>query len=621
MSDVGAVTMSPTSLQSTPDAEMHSGSASPGSSPRPVTETSFSIAFEGVCFETRRSVLKRRESVLTNLCGVISGGVHAVVCTEDFVSRKALEVLAGIEKRCSSGTIMANALPVVSSAFREHVGYIASPDVCMLDATGRDNLLFSIRMRLDTMFEERIIKEAAEVCGLKDRLDTMVEHMTVSERLRLSIAMELVLDPSVIVLEDAMRYLSVSEHFDFAAVLQRIAKGGCRTVILSLNTMPWPIYDTLDGIIMLSPHEGRVLFSGSKLQCERFLQEEVVPEGVEAKGGSLVDLMVQWEEEGEMGHVANTFSHSAVALQLSEVVKRHKERVASDGFGRVVKDVTPCPPSVLAQNVLLMGYSIRRALLRPDFIFSWIGLFVTFFLLAALSANQQHDQNGMQNKRGIIFSLLSCAMHVNIVFIDSEISEYHSFIHMRNNRYFGVLQYFAVTVVRLLIPRVLFSVIGVAFTAFIFSSAVPLSTLLGLTSFAHASFILLLAYWWPVSNDLTLGNLLYYAYCVLCSGFLICLRSFPKLFSSTSMLRHGYGGAVAYELRGNPYSCDATVTQNITLDASYCYTGSQYLELEGFEDDGWGVSALVLLITSIVLLILVAFSMRVSWVSRNFAPM
>lgn len=605
MDEVGAP--SPPSLQSPVDE---------GDSPSHSSErNTFSIAFEGVQLETRRSFLKRRDAVITGMCGIIRGGIHAVVSTEAFVSKKAIEVLSGIEKRTTSGTVMANAIPVASTAFRQHVGFISSTDVCLLDATGRDNLLFSLRMRLDTIHEERVIKEAAEACGLRDRLDTSVDQLSLAERLRLAVAMELVLDPHVIFLEDPLRYLTVSDHYEFAATLRRVSRSSQRTIIFSSQSLPWPIYDALDGMILLSSLTGRTLFSGSRGECERFLTTEVLPEGVEARGESITDLLTQWEEEGEIGHVANTFAHSSIALRLSESLKSHRERVVTGGFGTVRKEIPPCPPTVIAQNVLLMGYTIRRALLRPDFVFSWIGLFVTFFLLAALSANQQHDQNGMYNKRGIIFSLLSCAVHVNIVFIDSEVSEYHSFIHMRNNRYFGVLQYFFVTVVRLVIPRLLFSLIGVAFTAFIFSSAVSLSTLLGLTSFAHALLVLLMAFWWPVANDLILANLLYYAYSVMFSGFLVCVKSFP-LLSDLSLIRHGYGGAVANELRGNPYSCDANAANQT---ASYCYTGTQYLELEGFDHDSWGHSAVVLVVLSLVLLSLVLMSMKIAWASKPYS--
>lgn len=608
MSDVGAPS-SPQSLQSiSPDLD----------SPVATSEgESFTLACEGVCLESRRFRLRRKDAVLSNLNAIIHGGIHAIVCTDLFVSRKALEVLAGIEKGASCGTVMANAIPVASSAFRQHVGYISSTDVCLLDATGRSNLLFSLRMRLDTVHEERIIKEAADVCGLKDKLDTRVEHLTKAERIRLAVAMELVLDPHVVLLEDPLRYLCMSDHYEFAAMLRRISKNSVRTVVLTCASLPWPVYDVLDGIVLLASLHGKLLFSGPKAECERFLASEVLPEGIEARGDAIVDLLLQWDDDGEIGHVVNTFHHSATAYRLTESLKRHKEFVVSNRFAVIRKDVAPCPPTALAQNLQLFGYSMRRALLRHDFIFSWVGLFATFFLLAALSANQQHDQNGMHNKRGIIFSLLSCAVHVNIMFVDSEVSEYHSFIHMRNNRYFGVLQYFLVTLVRLLFPRLLFSVIGVAFTAYIFSSAVPLASLMGLTSFAHALLVLLTTFWWPVVNDLTLANLVYYAYCVMFCGFLMCVKSFPQIFSDLSLLRYGYGGAIAFELQGNHYSCDATVVGNITSNASYCYTGNQYLALEGFENDSWGQAAVTLVVTSLVLLLLLLISMKVAWATHT----
>jgi ABC-type multidrug transport system ATPase subunit len=610
--DVSTVSQTPEEPEASHLIRVGSHGPTPLTSSNALIRPRFVIAFEGVSMEGRRSIFRHKVPLLQNLYGVMRGGVHAVVCTEPSVSRKALEVLAGLEHR-SAGSVMANGLPAASSSFRRHVGYIRSADVCMTDATARENLLFSVRMRLDTNKEDRVVLEAADICGLRDKLDTTVLYFSDAEKLHLAISMELITDPSVIVIEAPLRFLTVSDHTDFVVMLRRLSANGLRTVILSLQSLPWLLYDSLDGLVLLS-QTGHMLYGGPRDQAEGFFAKEVVPEGSPApRGEDLVDLMMMWEEEGEIRHVANTFDHSLCATNVKSEIRRHREAMVMGTFPTFAQEAAPAP-GLFVQNGLLLSYTLRRALLRPEFLFSWIGLFVVFFLLAALSANQQVDQNGMQNKRGIIFLCLSVAIHVNITFLESEVSEYASFVHMRNNRYFGVFQYFFATVLRLLIPRLLISLIGAAFTAFVFSSAIPLCTLFGLTSLAHASLLLLMTYWWPVTRDLTVASLIHYLYCVMFSGFLVCLTSIPSFFGSLSILRPGYGGAVAHELKGLPFSCDAVVTPNITWNASYCYTGNQYLEMEGFLDDSWGVGAVWLVIEASVTLCLLGISMKVSWI-------
>jgi hypothetical protein len=391
-----------------------------------------------------------------------------------------------------------------------------------------------------------------------------------------------------------------------------------------MDAMPFVFYEVIDGFVLLS-QSGQLLYSGHKAPCEAYLTR-IVASSLNDRGSSLavddvlarashhgvkgeeiVDLLSQWEDANEFGHVVNLFLNSADYQAILAQVREHRDLIVSNGFQRITKHVPPAPGWVI-RGSLLLSYHARKSIKRVDFLWSWIGLLVIFFLLAALSSTQGGDQNGMQNKRGIIFFLLSCAMHVNTIFIEAEVSEYRSFIHMRNNNYFSVPEYFTATVMRLAIPRVLFSLLGGVFTAIAFQSAVELAILLGLTSFAHSALMAFVVYWWPVASTLVYASLIYYAYAVMFSGFLICLTMLPRVFSALSLLRYSYGGAVAYALRGLPYSCDAT---NQTV--AYCYTGNQYLELEGFQNDWWDINALILFIITATILFLLLVSMKVSW--------
>ena len=632
-----------------------------------LTATDFTIVFDGVSLDSSRHAWGKREQVLQDVTGSVGpSGIHCVLCSDDFIGLRMLQVLAGIERRLTGGLVMANAIPVASEMVRSRVGFITSIDGCMLEATVRENLVFCVSMRLDDSSRmDRIVQNVLEAVELVAEVDVLVEALTKGQRLRLAIAMELVLGPAVMMIANPLPLLLQGEVSQFVRILRGLSSGSCPhgvlaaegrcMVVVSSAQLPYAFYQALDTLILLSS-SGTLAFCGRKPDCEAFLhsilsQQSVTHAGttsssdaravtvagasreieaavvapsdslsseshVEAlsRGEAIADLMVQWDMEGEMGHVVNCFANSHHHRLSMETIHRQKESIGSGGAATIRRRHRE--PPVLKRMFLLLGYTVRRALYKADFIFAWVGLFVTFFLLAALSNKQGADQNGMQNKRGIIFFLLSCVTHVNSIFVEAEVAEYRSFVHLRNNQYFTVPEYFAATILRVAIPRVIFSAIGAAFASFIFSFALPLAVLLGLVSFTHHVLILLLTFWWPNHKVITRISLVYYAYSVMFSGFLICLSSVPGFLGDISVLRRAYAGAVAHELRDRPYSCDAQIAPNVTLAMSYCYTGNQYLQMEGFDGDSWGRSCAVLAIAGSILLALVAFSMKISWVSK-----
>jgi energy-coupling factor transporter ATP-binding protein EcfA2 len=627
----------------------------------------FTIAFEGVTLEVRQpSLWSARRPVLQDVSGVFGPfGLHCVVCPDPAVSLHCLQVLAGIQRRLTGGCVMANAIPCASQVVRSRIGFITSIDGCVLEATVRDNLTFCVNMRVvpsSGSTVEELVDHVAQIVELDapDLMDGLVDSLTKGQRLRLAIAMELVLGPAAIMIADPLPLLLQGELPQFLRVLRRIENSSglqqptqhhrqqrCLVLVSSAH-LPYLFYEALDTLLLLSA-SGLAAFQGNRGDCVAFLsvilQQRSTPatgaadasvtfrgrtleeretllaaERLEvlSRGEAIADLMVQWEMEGEMGHVVNAYNASSWRHASLEVIRRYKDSVDMIGGNQAMTRVLRRhkTPRAVTRMLLLLRYTVRRALFKPDFIFAWVGLFVTFFLLAALSNRQGADQNGMQNKRGIIFFLLSCVTHVNSIFIEAEVFEYRSFVHLRNNQYFSVPEYFAATIARVAIPRIIFSVIGALFSSFIFAFALPLAVLLGLVSFTHHVLLLLLTFWWPSPKLLTKISLVYYAYSVMFSGFLICLSSVPGFLSDISVLRRAYGGALAHELRDRPYSCDAQVVPNITLAMSYCYTGNQYLQMEGFDGDSWGRSCAVLGVALSILLALVAFSMKISWVSK-----
>ncbi|KEG11461.1 putative ABC transporter [Trypanosoma grayi] len=568
----------------------------------------FVMAFENVCMETRSSFFRPPRALLRNVSGyLLPDTITIVMCTDPLCSRKMLEILAGVEER-ASGSVMANALPVVSTAFRRRVALITSTEVCSRDATVRSNLLFSVRMRVDTEHEEHIVREAAQAVHLQQLLDVKTEQLSPPQLYQLALGMELVQRPMLLALDSPTSNLSTGETHGFVSVLQGLVSGSGRLVVLSATEVPRALYEAADNFLLLGS-QGDLLYSGPKTDLEEFFREQV---GIQdTSGESIGELLAMLDEKNESARVAGVFASGVSYRRIRLQVEEHRKSIASNSFDPVPR-AAALTPNYFRRWYMLTTYTCRRLTIgHRSFVIAWTILFLLFFLMASLIAWSGSDQNTMQNKRGVVFFLLSSAMQANIVLIDAEVREFFSAVHLRNNNYFDAMQYFTATVLRLVLPRVVFAVVAVACTLFLLTSPLALVVIMGLMSLAHASLMLLLVYWHPIEQDLWFVHSLYYGYCIILSGFLICLPTVPRVFPALSVLRYGYGGVVASELRDNPYSCDANAS------TSYCYTGNQYLAMEGFTHDSWGRSSLILLIVSVVGLALVAISMKLVWVPHK----
>ncbi|RNF15064.1 putative ABC transporter [Trypanosoma conorhini] len=571
-------------------------------------KSGFVIAFERVSFEGRPSLFRRPRSLLRDVSGyLLPGSVTVVLCANAKCSRKLLEVLVGVEER-ASGSAMANGLPLVSTAFRRRVAFITSTEVCLRDVTVRSSLLFSVRMRVETLEEDRIVKEVAQAVHLEHLLDVKAEKLSPAQLYQLTLGMELVRNPRLLALHMPMRKIPTAEVHGFAAVLQGLAGDSGRVIVVSATELCRALFEVAENVLLLSS-QGHLLYSGAKAGVEEFLREQ--PYIQRTGDETLGELLVTLDEKADAARVADAFAASATCRRIQHHVKEHRKSIASNAFDPVPRVAAPAP-SYFLKWYLLTAHTCRRATIgHRSFLLSWAILFLLFFLLASLMAGSGSDQNAMQNKRGVVFFLVSCSMQVNTILVDAEVREFYSAVHLRNNNYFDTLQYFTATVLRLVLTRAAFVLIAAGCTAFILASCFSLALTMGLTSLAHASLTLLLVYWHPVEQDLWLIQNIYYVYCIILSGFLICLPTVPKIFPALSLLRYAYGGVVASELRGNPYSCDTEGRH------SYCYTGDQYLAMEGFSHDSWGKSSLILFIVTLVLLALVAVSMNIVWVPRR----
>ena len=542
------------------------------------------------------------------LCATFdSGSLHAILSPFEGVASEIASTLVGLTP-VEDGVVMLNQFPVGSKPYQQAVGFVSSHSVAIGDATVERNLEFAVKIRMDTSYVPSRIRAALALVGLEEVRHKRVDRLTALGKRLVQVAMELIADPCVLVIESPDVGLSVYEFVEYVQKMKRIAQEGNRAVIIAAAQFPWALFEALDGHLMLCGQDAKVVYSGRAIECSRYFTEEAgVGAEVVSSGQSLLDQVLAWETEKTIFRFYVLFQHSHENELVLKRLKVLQHKVLSSSF-RKLPCVPPPAPHWCAKFLTMASSTLQRSLLRSDFAFAWIGMFLSFSLCALLSHRQHNDQDGMQNKRGIAFFILSCAIHINGVFIENEWKDYIIFRNLRQRHYFSIIPYMLVTLFRLAFPRIIFSFAAAVFAHFLFRSAIPLAIMLGLTSLTHSVVILLFVTLLQSAHKVMFAHLIYYGYCVVFCGFIITPPSVPKFVSQMSLLRPGYGAAVAEELRGLPYSCDAVSDANVT---SYCYTGDAYLQLQGFQNDTLASDAVQLTVTCIVFLVLLGASLAI----------
>lgn len=599
----------------------------------------------------------RRRKVLTYLkeCSLYipPGSFHCIASITPLYASAAMAVLAGVEEAATmNGMARANELSTTSPQYRQRIAHVASLDYCNEDLSVEENIKFAIRIRLSTTKAAMmaIVNDTAEQTLLSELMDAKVSTLSPSHRYLLAVAMELVTMPLVLLLDRPLFYFPLSQlHLLLRCIRNLQCRDPSRTIVLASTSIPWPLFDELDSVTLLTS-EGRVFFTGEKRYIEQFLQEDLAILCV--PGEAVIDILTQMEEDkASISNAAISFSRSIYNAKLQRCINTHRTRVAEDSF----PPIAPPPlgrSSQYQQSIqsALFMYSLQRNFFLRSSLLPWVGMLVLLPLLCIVAPLVESGTQGdMQNVCGVIFLLLSCSIQINYIFVDSELQVCSAFLGLRNKVGVSILPFFLVTLLRVLLPRLLFFVAGTIYSFAVFHTFIvgQMCFSIALTSFIYAGLMQLLIYQFHDTGRVSMVQHLYYVYCVIFSGYLLSLSSVPAVVQYLSLLRIGYGGLVESVLKGKRYGCDnvtnttiildngsddygclgnsdssssssaagasscfSNSTSDVTATSRFCYTGDQFLELQGLGNLSWEVSASFLSLILVVVLAAVAICMR-----------
>ncbi|KAF0037289.1 hypothetical protein F2P81_010163 [Scophthalmus maximus] len=187
---------------------------------------------------------------------------------EILVDLKFLDILAARKDPCGlSGEVLIDGAPQPPN-FKCLSGYVVQEDVVMGTLTVRENLRFSAALRLPSSVpqneKEARVNHLIKELGLTKVADSKVgtemsRGISGGERKRTNIGMELIIDPSVLFLDEPTTGLDASTANSVLLLLKRMASHG-RTIILSIHQPRYSIYRLFDTLTLLV--SGKMVFHG-----------------------------------------------------------------------------------------------------------------------------------------------------------------------------------------------------------------------------------------------------------------------------------------------------------------------------------------------------------------------
>ncbi|CAA7042180.1 unnamed protein product [Microthlaspi erraticum] len=200
-----------------------------------------------------------RPGVLTALMGISGAGKTTL-----------LDVLAG--RKTSGyfeGDIRISGYRKVQETFARVSGYCEQTDIHSPNITVEESLIYSAWLRLvpeiDPKTKIRFVKQVLETIELEEIKDAMVgvageSGLSTEQRKRLTVAVELVANPSIIFMDEPTTGLDARAAAIVMRAVKNVAETG-RTIVCTIHQPSIDIFEAFDELVLLK-RGGRMIYTG-----------------------------------------------------------------------------------------------------------------------------------------------------------------------------------------------------------------------------------------------------------------------------------------------------------------------------------------------------------------------
>uniref|UniRef100_A0A667ZCN4 ATP-binding cassette, sub-family G (WHITE), member 2a n=1 Tax=Myripristis murdjan TaxID=586833 RepID=A0A667ZCN4_9TELE len=548
-------------------------------------------------------------------------GLNAIMGATGSGKSSFLDVLAARKDPAGlSGEVLIDGAPQPPN-FKCLSGYVVQDDVVMGTLTVRENFSFSAALRLPSSISQkekeekvnRLIQELGLTKVADSKVGTqLIRGISGGERKRTNIGMELIIDPSVLFLDEPTTGLDASTANSVLLLLKRMASHG-RTIILSIHQPRYAIYRLFDSLTLLV--NGKQVYHGpAQTALDYFADIGYTCEPHNNPADFFLDVI-----NGDSTAVAFNFLNKLFIVYADAVStsrrgiednlvqeyrsSSHYKQTKAE-LERIVmgKETSSRPPSrtityntgFFTQFRWVLKRTFRNLMLNPQTSIAQVA--VTLFLALVVGAiffDVQDDRSGLQNRFGALFFITVNQCFSSVSSAELFITERKLFIHEYISGYYRVSVYFLTKILSDIItlrtiPAIIFSCVAYfmigfkatvdAFFTFMVSVALVAYTATSMTMAISAD-----------QSVVAIANIfmtITFVFMMIFAGLLVNLPSIASWLAWLkyfSIPRYGLAALQINEFVGLRICDDRTFVL-----CSSC-TGEEYLEDQGVDYSPWGL--------------------------------
>lgn len=576
---------------------------------------------------------KVTKDILIDLNGIMKPGLNAIMGATGSGKSSFLDVLAARKDPSGlSGEVLIDGAPQPPN-FKCLSGYVVQDDVVMGTLTVRENLRFSAELRLPSSISRqekeekvgRLIQELGLGKVADSRVGTqMIRGISGGEKKRTNIGMELIIDPSVLFLDEPTTGLDASTACSVLLLLKKMADHG-RTIILSIHQPRYSIYRLFDNLTLLV--NGKQVYHGPAPDALNYFSDiGYTCEPHNNPADFFLDVI-----NGDSTAVAlNNMDKSDVSSQAIEekLVEEYKscnyyrhtkaelEKIVSgrQSSTTVRSRTITYNTSFCTQFRWVLHRTFLNLALNPQT--SVAQVLVTAFLaliVGALFFDAPFNSTGIQNRFGALFFITVNQCFSSLSSAELFITERKLFVHEYISGYYRVSVYFLSKVLADIlslrtIPAIVFTciiyyMIGLkdaagAFVLFMFTVA--------LVAYTATSMSLAISADQSVVAIANLYMTICFVFMMIFAGLLVNLPSIADWLvwlKYLSIPRYGFAALQINEFVGLTF-CEP--------NNGTCQTGEMVLENQGVDYSTWGLwqNHLALIVMNIVFLSIAYLKLR-----------
>jgi ATP-binding cassette, subfamily G (WHITE), member 1 len=185
-----------------------------------------------------------------------------------------LNILSGFVSKNVNGSIKTNGQERNDNLFKKQSTYIMQEENLHPNLTICEAMNFAVKFKTGNVFTKMQRKDkivsVLTTLGLENKLNYLTGDLSGGERKRLSIAVELVDDPSILFLDEPTTGLDSLSSTHCIKLLKKLAHEG-KTIICTIHTPSALLFEMFDHIYALA--EGNCIYQGSVKNLVPFLSE------------------------------------------------------------------------------------------------------------------------------------------------------------------------------------------------------------------------------------------------------------------------------------------------------------------------------------------------------------